>query len=47
MNYGPVQGGAGGPTVFDPHTLPSDDNVNSYTFCVELKEVSGSCRRAR
>ena len=25
------------PVVFDPMTLPSDDNVNSYTFCVELK----------
>ncbi|MEV6548709.1 AIM24 family protein [Streptomyces sp. NPDC051597] len=27
----------GGPTVFDPHSLPADDNVNKYTFCVELK----------
>lgn len=27
----------GGPTVHDPMTLPVDDNVNSYTFCVELK----------
>jgi uncharacterized protein (AIM24 family) len=26
-----------GPTVYDPMTLPSDDNVNNYTFCVELK----------
>ena len=26
-----------GPVVFDPMTLPSDDNVNAYTFCVELK----------
>lgn len=26
-----------GPTVHDPMTLPSDDNVNNYTFCVELK----------
>jgi hypothetical protein len=25
------------PTVFDPHTLPVDDNVNAYTFCVDLK----------
>ncbi|MFD7749585.1 AIM24 family protein [Streptomyces sp. NPDC059698] len=25
------------PVVFDPMTLPSDDNVNAYTFCVELK----------
>jgi uncharacterized protein (AIM24 family) len=25
-----------GPVVFDPATLPSDDNVNKYTFCVEL-----------
>ncbi|MET8574726.1 AIM24 family protein [Streptomyces sp. NPDC005012] len=23
--------------VFDPATLPADDNVNPYTFCVELK----------
>ncbi|MFD6416675.1 AIM24 family protein [Streptomyces sp. NPDC060194] len=29
--------GPGGPQVFDPYTLPSDDNVNAYTFCVELK----------
>nr|WP_202448262.1 AIM24 family protein [Streptomyces sp. SID2999] len=28
---------AGGPVVFDPVTLPADDNVNPYTFCVELK----------
>src|SRR5690606_21778005 len=27
----------GGPAVFDPATLPSDDNVDHYTFCVELK----------
>lgn len=27
----------GGPTVYDPMTLPVDDNVNHYTFCVELK----------
>ncbi|MEV8551136.1 AIM24 family protein [Streptomyces glaucescens] len=26
----------GGPAVFDPATLPADDNVNPYTFCVEL-----------
>ncbi|MFF9807754.1 AIM24 family protein [Streptomyces coeruleorubidus] len=26
-----------GPAVFDPATLPPDDNVNPYTFCVELK----------
>ncbi|MFJ5711085.1 MULTISPECIES: AIM24 family protein [unclassified Streptomyces] len=25
------------PVIHDPHTLPSDDNVNAYTFCVELK----------
>jgi hypothetical protein len=25
------------PTVLDPHTLPVDDNVNAYTFCVDLK----------
>lgn len=25
------------PVVLDPMTLPSDDNVNPYTFCVELK----------
>ncbi|MFI1865878.1 AIM24 family protein [Streptomyces jumonjinensis] len=25
------------PVVHDPTTLPSDDNVNPYTFCVELK----------
>ncbi|GAA3083660.1 hypothetical protein GCM10020254_30070 [Streptomyces goshikiensis] len=37
MNFGPVPGGPGGPTVFDPYSLPSDDNVNAYTFCVELK----------
>ncbi|MFF5444949.1 AIM24 family protein [Streptomyces sp. NPDC012888] len=37
MNFGPVLAGPGGPTVFDPYTLPSDDNVNPYTFCVELK----------
>ncbi|MEV7086975.1 AIM24 family protein [Streptomyces sp. NPDC093085] len=23
--------------IFDPVTLPSDDNVNEYTFCVDLK----------
>ncbi len=23
--------------VYDPVSLPSDDNVNAYTFCVELK----------
>ncbi|QKW09227.1 AIM24 family protein [Streptomyces sp. NA04227] len=28
---------AGGPAVYDPMTLPVDDNVNHYTFCVELK----------
>lgn len=27
----------GGPLALDPMTLPSDDNVNPYTFCVELK----------
>ncbi|MEV5006815.1 AIM24 family protein [Streptomyces sp. NPDC093064] len=26
-----------GPVVHDPTTLPADDNVNPYTFCVELK----------
>ncbi|MFF9582396.1 AIM24 family protein [Streptomyces achromogenes] len=26
-----------GPVVYDPLTLPADDNVNAYTFCVELK----------
>uniref|UniRef100_UPI0035574831 AIM24 family protein n=1 Tax=Streptomyces corallincola TaxID=2851888 RepID=UPI0035574831 len=31
------QGAPGGPVVFDPETLPTDDNVNPYTFCVELK----------
>ncbi|MGP3924840.1 AIM24 family protein [Streptomyces sp. 8N616] len=25
-----------GPVVHDPHTLPADDNVNGYTFCVDL-----------
>jgi uncharacterized protein (AIM24 family) len=24
--------------VFDPHTLPANDNVNPYTFCVDLKD---------
>lgn len=28
--------GGTGPGIFDPVTLPSDDNVNPYTFCVEL-----------
>ncbi|MEU6978733.1 MULTISPECIES: AIM24 family protein [unclassified Streptomyces] len=28
---------SGGPVALDPHSLPSDDNVNAYTFCVELK----------
>ncbi|MEV7614890.1 AIM24 family protein [Streptomyces sp. NPDC089799] len=28
---------AAGPKVLDPYALPSDDNVNAYTFCVELK----------
>ncbi|MFD7418340.1 AIM24 family protein, partial [Kitasatospora purpeofusca] len=37
-----VRPGVGGeavstPVVLDPMTLPSDDNVNAYTFCVELK----------
>jgi uncharacterized protein (AIM24 family) len=27
----------GGPVVLDPYTLPSDDNVNPYAFCVELR----------
>jgi hypothetical protein len=26
-----------GPVIHDPMTLPSDDNVNNYTFCVKLK----------
>lgn len=26
-----------GPVVFDPHTLPVDDNVNPYTFCADLQ----------
>ncbi|WP_250297776.1 AIM24 family protein [Streptomyces sp. A 4/2] len=26
-----------GPVVHDPLTLPANDNVNNYTFCVELK----------
>ncbi|MEU9757848.1 AIM24 family protein, partial [Streptomyces althioticus] len=26
-----------GASALDPMTLPSDDNVNDYTFCVELK----------
>jgi uncharacterized protein (AIM24 family) len=26
-----------GLVVFDPMTLPANDNVNKYTFCVELK----------
>ncbi|MFH8464830.1 AIM24 family protein [Streptomyces sp. NPDC017991] len=26
-----------GPVIHDPATLPVDDNVNAYTFCVELK----------
>ena len=25
-----------GPVVYDPYTLPSDDNVNPYAFSVEL-----------
>lgn len=25
-----------GPVVHDPMTLPANDNVNKYTFCVEL-----------
>ncbi|WP_432094832.1 AIM24 family protein [Streptomyces sp. bgisy100] len=25
------------PVVHDPHTLPVNDNVNAYTFCVDLK----------
>ncbi|QNP65347.1 AIM24 family protein [Streptomyces genisteinicus] len=25
------------PVIHDPTTLPSDDNVDAYTFCVELK----------
>ena len=36
--YGPPGGyGPAGPAVLDPTTLPSDDSVNAYTFCVELK----------
>lgn len=30
-------GTPGGPVIYDPTTLPVDDNVNKYTFCVELK----------
>ncbi|MGW1891079.1 AIM24 family protein [Streptomyces sp. NPDC002004] len=30
-----------GPVVFDPTTLPSDDNVNPYTFCVDLGAGGG------
>ncbi len=26
-----------GPVVHDPMTLPVDESVNKYTFCVELK----------
>ncbi len=25
-----------GPVIYDPTTLPVDDNVNAYTFCVDL-----------
>ncbi|MEU7165038.1 AIM24 family protein [Streptomyces morookaense] len=25
-----------GPVVYDAHTLPADDNVNPYAFCVDL-----------
>jgi uncharacterized protein (AIM24 family) len=28
--------GAGGPVVYDPYSLPSNDNVNPYAFSVEL-----------
>lgn len=28
--------GATGPQVYDFHSLPSDDNVNAYAFCVDL-----------
>ncbi|GAA3296113.1 hypothetical protein GCM10020295_24950 [Streptomyces cinereospinus] len=34
MSYGTP---GAGPVVHDPVTLPADDNVNAYTFCVELK----------
>ncbi len=27
-----------GPVVYDPMTLPADENVNNYTFCVELTD---------
>jgi uncharacterized protein (AIM24 family) len=30
------QPGPGGPVVYDPYTLPSNDNVNAYAFSVEL-----------
>lgn len=30
-------GAASAPVIFDPMTLPVDDNVNAYTFCVDLK----------
>jgi uncharacterized protein (AIM24 family) len=29
--------GGGGPVVFDPYTLPSNENVNPYAFCVDMK----------
>lgn len=28
---------SGGPAVFDPYTLPGNDNVNAYSFSVDLK----------
>lgn len=31
------QAAAPGPVIHDPMTLPAGDNVNNYTFCVELK----------
>lgn len=32
----PHGGGPAGPVVYDPATLPSDDNVNPYAFSVDL-----------
>nr|WP_326699875.1 AIM24 family protein [Streptomyces sp. NBC_01754] len=35
------------PVVFDPTTLPSDDNVNAYTFCVELADSRWFLQKGR
>ncbi|MFF5564770.1 AIM24 family protein [Streptomyces sp. NPDC012623] len=40
MSAGATRAGRGAPgpgAALDPTTLPSDDNVNAYTFCVDLK----------